>query len=76
MLGVVLHVVNSNYVTAINREFDYTPIPVHGSIGTRAVEGIKQGILKFYTSAQVLSEYSWENVNRRFYELYKEVVGL
>jgi len=42
----------------------------------RSVEGIKQGILKFYTSAQVLPEYSWENVNRRFYELYREVVGL
>ncbi len=42
----------------------------------RSVEGIKQGILKFYTRAQVLPEFSWENVNRRFHELYKEVVGL
>lgn len=40
----------------------------------RSVEGIKEGIERFYTQKQVLPEFSWEVVNRRFYSLYQSMV--
>lgn len=39
----------------------------------RSVEGIKNGILKFFTYPQV-KDYTWENVGKKFYEFYKEIV--
>lgn len=40
----------------------------------RSVEGIKEGILKFYTQPQV-QHLSWENVCKQFFDYYKEIAG-
>ena len=42
----------------------------------RSVEGIKQGILRFYTSSQVLPKFSWENVCCQFKKLYIQLKDL
>lgn len=39
----------------------------------RSVEGIKEGILKFYTQPQV-EHLSWENVCNQFYDYYNDIV--
>ncbi len=39
----------------------------------RSVEGIKEGILKFYTYPQVES-YTWENANKKLFEYYNQIV--
>lgn len=41
----------------------------------RTVESIKSGIQRFYTSPQVLSQYSWVNVCAQFKELYVRLKG-
>lgn len=40
----------------------------------RSVEGIKNGILKFYTQPQV-AHLTWEKVCNQFFDYYKEIVG-
>ena len=40
----------------------------------RSIESIKNGILKFYTSQQVLPKYSWDGVCQQFKELYMRLV--
>lgn len=42
----------------------------------RSVEGIKQGILKFCTSPQVLPQFSWENICSQFKKLYIKLKDL
>jgi len=39
----------------------------------RSVDGIKEGIRKFYTQEQV-AEYSWENICKQFEELYQWLI--
>lgn len=41
----------------------------------RTVEGIKEGIERFYTQNQVLPRFSWKVVNRQFHDLYRSMVG-
>jgi glycosyltransferase involved in cell wall biosynthesis len=39
----------------------------------RSVEGVKRGILNFYTRPQV-EKYSWKNVNKEFHDLYMDMI--
>jgi glycosyltransferase involved in cell wall biosynthesis len=41
----------------------------------RTVASIKAGIQKFYTSPQVIPEYSWDRVCKQFKELYLKIKG-
>lgn len=40
----------------------------------RSVEGIKKGILKFYTQPQV-EHLSWQNICRKFFDYYYEILS-
>jgi len=40
----------------------------------RSIEGIKEGIGKFYTQEQV-KDYTWENTCKQFKELYETIAG-
>lgn len=41
----------------------------------RSVQSIKNGIMKFYTSKQVLPQFSWANVCEQFKNLYLKLVS-
>lgn len=54
--------------TGVPRKFDIVKVE-------RSVEGIKKGILKFYTKPLV-EPYSWEKIAPRYEELYKKILNL